>query len=138
LKDPPIVWVRTFFKGGDLSNRPVDGRSSFLWGQQNQFSIPTLPATQALDCHPLDTRKTFFLQRDRFLLQPFHLVWFSASDRRDLERLKAEPVSFTSQFGCIFLNFIQFCKIGTAFVSKLNQMEAMIKDLYKSRSFEAK
>jgi hypothetical protein len=47
-------------------------------------------------------------------------------------------VSFASQFGSTFLNFVQFCKIGTVFVSKLNQMDAMIKDLCKSRSFEAK
>jgi hypothetical protein len=78
------------------------------------------------------------LRPERFPLPPFHLAWFSAWDRRDLERLKAEPVSFASQFGLIFLNFVQFCKTGTAFVSKLNQMDAMIKDLCKSCSFEVK
>jgi hypothetical protein len=36
-----------------------------------------------------------------FPLPPFRLAWFSASDRRDLERLKAEPVSFASQFANI-------------------------------------
>jgi hypothetical protein len=55
-----------------------------------------------------------------------------------LDRLKAEPGYFASQFGCIFLNFVQFFKIGTAFVSKFKQMDVMIKDLCKGRSFEAK
>jgi hypothetical protein len=89
-----------------------------------------------LHCHPQDL--LLATRPERFLLPPFHLARFSASDRRDLEWLKAEPVSFASQFGWIFLNFVQFCKIGTAFVSKLNQMDAMIKDFCKSRSFEAK
>jgi hypothetical protein len=85
-----------------------------------------------LHCHPLDTRKTFFLatRPERFPLPPLHLAWFSASDRQDLERLTAEPVSFVSRFGLIFL------KLNSN--SKLNQMDAMIKNLCKSRSFEAK
>jgi hypothetical protein len=47
-------------------------------------------------------------------------------------------VSFVSQFGCVFLNFVQFFKIETAFVSKFKQMDVMIMTLCKSRSFEVK
>jgi hypothetical protein len=121
----------TFFKGGDLSKRPIEGRSNFC-----EFNIINVasPSSRRPECftatRSTPARPSSCTRPERF--PPFHLEWFSASDRRDLERLKAEPVSFASQFGLIFLNFVQFCKIGTAFVRKLNQMDAMIQDLYKS------
>jgi hypothetical protein len=36
---------------------------SYGFSPRHQRSIPTLPATRVLHCHPPDIRKTFFLRR---------------------------------------------------------------------------
>ena len=55
-----------------------------------------------------------------------------------LDSLKSEPVSFAMQFGTRFLAFVQFFKLSATFVSQYKQMDTMIKDRMKQKSFQSK
>ena len=69
------------------------------------------------------------LFRDIPLIRNSHNVFLSS--------LKSE-INFSTEFGCKFLNFVQFFKLSATFVSQFKSIDELIKEKSKTRSFENK
>jgi hypothetical protein len=55
-----------------------------------------------------------------------------------LQSIEVKPAHFGMEFGTKFLDFVAFFKVGAIFVSKFKQMDAMIKENLKNKTFESK
>ena len=86
------------------------------------------PAIRASNLFDEGQLKALF--RDVPTIMNSHLVFF--------ESFRTEPVSFAMEFGTRFLGFVQFFKLSATFVSQYKQMDTMIKERMKQRSFSSK
>ncbi|KAH0801887.1 Kelch motif family protein [Histomonas meleagridis] len=108
------------------SNEVITSEEAYIndLGELIDYWSPAIRDSKLFDEQQL---KTLF--RDIPTIRNTHMVF--------LKSLKTE-VTFATEFGWKFLNFVQFFKLSSTFVSQFKSVDEMIHEKSKNRSFDSK